>query len=438
MKYGVIVYIQTDNIGDDILSYAGMKYLPHVDYVIDRESLDTFCPKQKEYVSVIMNGWFLFNKFNWPPSPYINPKIIGIHFSNNNFRGIGDEYLDGLGQEYLKKNSPIGCRDTGTMEKMMSRNISAYLSGCLTLTLSKFKNVENTDKYVLVDVPDILADKMQKELGPQRIERFSHFVIPSERGAEWSIRCERVENILKKYQGARLVITTRLHCALPCLALGTPVILIEETSKDYTERKSDFSKYLRCYSLDKILHLNVHEMGNFQNGIEFYDMRSKLIEECERFVNECENLDEFECSKGLPDVQTFQNLFSNKIAWQKSLQKSEQMSISKVNYEELIETKRWLDNQYVSQVQRIKELENYNEELLTAKKWLNNQYESQSRRIRELECYNQELLIAKKWLETQNKIKADRIDELESWCKELEEGKEWLEEKWKEAIANKS
>ena len=179
-------------------------------------------------------------------------------------------------------------------------------------------------------------------------------------------------------------------------------------------------------------------MGNFQNGIEFYDMRSKLIEECERFVNECENLDEFECSKGLPDVQTFQNLFSNKIAWQKSLQKSEQMSISKVNYEELIETKRWLDNKYVSQVQRIKELENYNEELLTAKKWLNNQYESQSRRIRELECYNQELLIAKKWLETQNKIKADRIDELESWCKELEEGKEWLEEKWKEAIANKS
>lgn len=36
-KYGLIVFKNTDNIGDDIQSYAQSQFLPHIDYVIDRE-----------------------------------------------------------------------------------------------------------------------------------------------------------------------------------------------------------------------------------------------------------------------------------------------------------------------------------------------------------------------------------------------------------------
>ena len=43
MKFGLVVYKQTDNIGDDILSYAGSRFLPQIDYVIDREQLDVLC-----------------------------------------------------------------------------------------------------------------------------------------------------------------------------------------------------------------------------------------------------------------------------------------------------------------------------------------------------------------------------------------------------------
>lgn len=32
MKYGLIYYRDTDNLGDDILSYAGRRFLPKVDY----------------------------------------------------------------------------------------------------------------------------------------------------------------------------------------------------------------------------------------------------------------------------------------------------------------------------------------------------------------------------------------------------------------------
>ncbi|HOD11020.1 MAG TPA: polysaccharide pyruvyl transferase family protein, partial [Flavobacterium sp.] len=34
------------------------------------------------------------------------------------------------------------------------------------------------------------------------------------------------EDILNQYAKAKLVITSRIHCALPCLAMGTPVIFV--------------------------------------------------------------------------------------------------------------------------------------------------------------------------------------------------------------------
>ena len=56
MKYGVIYYNNTHNLGDDILSYAGKQFLPQVDYYIDREHLDVFIPNEKEYVATIAKG----------------------------------------------------------------------------------------------------------------------------------------------------------------------------------------------------------------------------------------------------------------------------------------------------------------------------------------------------------------------------------------------
>ena len=43
-SYGLMYYKSTDNIGDDIQTYAAMKFLPHIDYYIDREDLSCFVP----------------------------------------------------------------------------------------------------------------------------------------------------------------------------------------------------------------------------------------------------------------------------------------------------------------------------------------------------------------------------------------------------------
>ena len=47
MKYGLLYYKDTDNIGDDIQSYASERFLPRIDYMIDRENLEKFIPNKK-------------------------------------------------------------------------------------------------------------------------------------------------------------------------------------------------------------------------------------------------------------------------------------------------------------------------------------------------------------------------------------------------------
>lgn len=76
MKYGIVYYKDTANLGDDILTYAGTKFLPHIDYYIDREAMDLFVPDEKEYVATIVNGFYLHYPFTFQISPYILPYFI--------------------------------------------------------------------------------------------------------------------------------------------------------------------------------------------------------------------------------------------------------------------------------------------------------------------------------------------------------------------------
>ena len=59
MKYGLIMYKDTENIGDDVQTYVAERFLPRVDYVIDRANVTSFVPDEKEYVATIMNAWWM-------------------------------------------------------------------------------------------------------------------------------------------------------------------------------------------------------------------------------------------------------------------------------------------------------------------------------------------------------------------------------------------
>ncbi len=242
MKFGLLVVQNTDNIGDDIQSYAASRFLPFVDFYIDREKLDSFHGDDDEQkVAVIMNAWYMYTKFNWPPSPYIYPLFVAMHISRQDYYGIETRFLDGLGGEYLKKYEPIGVRDWSTQEILSEKGITSYLSGCLTMTLDQFENIEKTDVVYLVDLDTDQVKKIKEYYPNEYFEEFSHSVDYAD-NSDYEYRMIKVEEVLKKYQSAKCVITSRLHCALPCLALETPVLLIYK--EDFRDRMEFFLQYV--------------------------------------------------------------------------------------------------------------------------------------------------------------------------------------------------
>lgn len=286
MKYGLIYYKNTSNLGDDILSYAGMRFLPHVDYYIDREEMDLFLPEKDEWVGVIFNGWYLHHGYRFPPSPYIVPFFVGTHFDRNQMRAGDFSFFNDFVTAYLNEHGPVGCRDTQTMELMQKKKVDHYFSGCLTLTLEPFQGVQKSGNVILTDVSEAVTNYIRRKLPDKKIICKSH-VIPAEKvGIHWREREQQVEDYLKMYQGAGLVITTRLHCMLPAIALGTPVILIGNYNEDYYSRLSDYAKLCPCFSEAEILGGKAdfaleRPQTQFE---EVQNIRKNMIQACEGFI----------------------------------------------------------------------------------------------------------------------------------------------------------
>jgi len=71
------------------------------------------------------------------------------------------------------------------------------------------------------------ARLLAKVVAPELLStvRIRRHVLPSARVTD-DAKFSLAERYLKEYADARLVITSRIHCALPCLAMGVPVIFI--------------------------------------------------------------------------------------------------------------------------------------------------------------------------------------------------------------------
>lgn len=317
MKYGIMYYKETDNIGDDIQTYTAMRFLPHIDYHIDREDLNCFLPTKKEYVSMIMNGWFMHNKAAWPPSPYINPLLLSMHFTCLEKIDVGEKYLQGLGGEYLKKYQPIGCRDIETQKRLNRNNIENYFSGCMTLTIEPFKNIEKQEYICLVDL-DEKSTNLVKENTKREIKEITHDVNPEEiKQKSFEQRMKDVEELLKKYQAAHIVFTNRLHVALPCVALGTPVVLVHKEQFE-EDRLGTYLKYLKSLSdieFEKCDIKNLIENPE-ENGKDYISIRESLIQKCKEFVQKCEK-EEMDGNE-LPEIEEYEK-YVERLKWYQQL-----------------------------------------------------------------------------------------------------------------------
>lgn len=212
---------------DNLYEKAG---IPKEDIIeINRADLKTY---HGEKCIVIMQGWF--NKLGhiefFPVSNDIVPIYIGLHRTEKR----------NIKKEYFKNVSNVGCRDYATYCLFSKRGIDAYISGCLTVTLPERKKKETQQDIFFVDAPKEVFSYLPKEY---KESKNVHII------SQEIERCENPEkeayNLLKLYQDkAALVVTSRLHCAAPCLGMGIPVILVREY---FDDRYVWINKYLTLY-----------------------------------------------------------------------------------------------------------------------------------------------------------------------------------------------
>lgn len=212
-KYAVM-WASTINIGDDIQTLAAIEFLKHHNIneytCIDREALKSY---NGEPVTLIMNGWFMWKLEEFPPSNKITPVFISFHCAN--------ELLIKNNIEYFKKYEPIGCRDTHTLRLFEKYNIKAYFTGCLTLIFEPYTGLRNEN--ILVDA-DINDKNMTKYSNYSIINHTINNNLRYDNKKKLAIAID----LLNKYRKASNVITSRLHCTLPCRAFGTPVKMVHK------------------------------------------------------------------------------------------------------------------------------------------------------------------------------------------------------------------
>lgn len=361
MKNGLLVCSPSGtrkNIGDYIQSVAQAQFLDHIDYYIEREKLSEY--SFVDSVNLIMNGWFMWAPHNFPPSSCFNPLFISFHIVPK----IADELLSEDTINYLKQHEPIGTRDLGTKTLLESRGISCYFSGCLTTTLNysfrkpsqKKGGIIFVDPYypiagtrgTLLDFKGYFRDcyclvknfkkvssflySFQNEYWTwygrisRRFEKrvcasvfyeyysrlcsdevlfsakYCTHNIPSSKYQSQEEWLSAAQNLIALYSHADYVITSRIHCALPCLGVETPVIFILSDSLSQGKLRSGgrfggllslmnvliFGKQFTpsSDSMKRLLSLGkLTRHSLFNNPDEYKSYRDSMISKVKSFLN---------------------------------------------------------------------------------------------------------------------------------------------------------
>jgi hypothetical protein len=286
--------------------------------------------KSEEPINVIMNGWFMWHPEKFPPAPCINPLFVSFHIAPS----IEKQFFTKETTQYLKKYEPIGTRDTETGNILGRHGIKHYLSGCLTLTLNKTYFQEVHDDSIYIVDPIIMYSQATSIVGKafsyanhifylirhlrkmrtlskifyhQQRSPLAKLCLSLDKMLETTVFYRRyskcftdeilfgatylsqiVDNYksvedkfamaderLRMYAKAKLVITRRIHAALPCLALKTPVVLTvnDDIISNQPKQKADGGRfggiidlfnYVK-FSQSGISRVGVENMVGFEN-----------------------------------------------------------------------------------------------------------------------------------------------------------------------------
>lgn len=255
-SFAVFKYNNSFNIGDCVQSIAAQRLLPRVDVWIDRDTgeVDGILPYSR--LSLIANGWHHSNYTKFPFPDNINPLFISFHIndqdhsSDANYKAIEhskhEEYKPiATHIKYLKKHEPIGCRDLHTLNILKQTGIQAYFSGCLTLTLQNpFQT--RTEEILVVDAHIAFPDLFERIVPVEVRDRCIYLSQAIQTLPPHETKMQMAQAHLDRIAQAKLVITSRLHTALPCLAFNTPVAFVHGNLLDV--RFAGLKELLPCFT----------------------------------------------------------------------------------------------------------------------------------------------------------------------------------------------
>ena len=330
MQYGLLTYEpvigEGINIGDYIQSIAARQFLPAPYLYLNREHLNEY---KGDSVKLIMNGWYMHHPENFPPSDTIEPLLVAFHINTL----AKEKMLSEKTIEWLKKHEPIGCRDHYTEKLLKEKDVDAYFSGCLTLTLGDIYKRDNpSDNIYFVDpavysgkdnpfyifkvlifllcnlrlVRKICSKKFSNnsfvniyrsaafsfqynKLFPKHVLESAEYINQYYSGKDSEdFYFKEADILLKKYANAKLVVTSRIHCALPCTGFETPVLYIHEKiqSEISTCRLDGLIDLFNVIFLDKGKFENPQNINvnNPEIKRSYVPLKKALIEKCRKFA----------------------------------------------------------------------------------------------------------------------------------------------------------
>jgi hypothetical protein len=155
-------------------------------------------------------------------------------------------------RKYVKNyDLPILCRDRRTVTFLNHYGYNTVLFGCNTLLLPKRTESSRQNIIYGVDMPDSLYKYMPQDIKEQLIDLGSSEHVPTNLKGKSATEIiqynlEFSKNKLHKIRDTgKMIITSRLHIAAPCLAMGVPVILAKQ---DLDHRFDVLEPFIPLYS----------------------------------------------------------------------------------------------------------------------------------------------------------------------------------------------
>jgi len=206
--FNVLIYRRTSNLGDAIQTVALSRLLgPRLGGVY-RDAAH----KAPADITFVVNGWL----GDTPGGR--NTLFAGIHIAQN---------LSQMVRWVKDSDFPVGSRDPHTQAQLRLHGIRSEMIACATLTFERYAG-SRRGRYAI----DVSAARQPGGFTVLSNVIHANMSWPD----QWRLALSRLETLRR----AEIVETSRLHVALPCLALGTPVV-VHEADVGKTSQPERFS-----------------------------------------------------------------------------------------------------------------------------------------------------------------------------------------------------